>query len=247
MTDEQMYEGFKIGDNTALTYIYQVLGSKVLGIAITNSGSEDDGYDLLQATMVVIWQQLENGRYEHKGKFRQYFFGVAYKLWLNELRKRKKNATVPIDNLAMVLAIPALGVGLDDDCDTDESESSTEGDELKIPTEINNKIEEIKPQNTVNDIVNTEKNNKKAKNVKSNKKGEDDDIDIFNVVKDSELAKLHKALKIITEDCRVKLTLFHFDKMPTKQIAELLETSDSYIRKRLHICRKKLGKIAEKF
>ena len=110
LTDEQIVQGLKDNNEKVVTYLYQIFGPKVLGIVAKNSGSEDDGYDVLQETITKVWHNVREGRYESKGRFRQYFFTVAYNIWLYELRKGGRLPTNPIDGTDGAMQISG-GVG----------------------------------------------------------------------------------------------------------------------------------------
>ena len=182
ITDEQIVQGLKNGNEAVLSYLYKEYGPKVLGIVIQNSGNEEDGYDLLQATILKVWQNVKEGKYNEQGRFRQYFFGVAYKDWLYELRTRKNKKTTSID---------------DDD------------NHWQI--------------------------------------ADDNDDGIFQaIVKENSLIALHEALKAIGASCKDILTRFHLDKLSSKQIAEEMNSTDGYIRKRLFDCRQNLKTMAAK-
>jgi RNA polymerase sigma factor (sigma-70 family) len=98
LTDKEIVEGLRNSNEAVLTYMYQAFAPKVLGIVIKNSGNEEDGQDLFQAVLLKVWKNIRDGKYQEQGKFRQYFFSVAYKDWLYELRIRKNKRTLSIDN-----------------------------------------------------------------------------------------------------------------------------------------------------
>ena len=50
---------------------------------------------------------------------------------------------------------------------------------------------------------------------------------------------MYKHFFTLSEDCKKILELF-FAKTPMKKIAEMLETSESYVKKRKHICKTRL-------
>jgi RNA polymerase sigma factor (sigma-70 family) len=97
LTDREIIEGLRTNNEAVITYMYQAFAPKVLGIVIKNSGNEEDGQDLFQTVLLKVWKNIRDGSYQEQGKFQPYFFSVAYKDWLYELRKRKGTRTQPID------------------------------------------------------------------------------------------------------------------------------------------------------
>lgn len=94
MDDSQIVEGLKSTDekgaNIVLLYLKETFGPKILGIALKNSGNEQDADELLNTTLTIVWQNVQKGDYEEKGKFRQYIFSIAFKTWMLTLRTEKR-------------------------------------------------------------------------------------------------------------------------------------------------------------
>lgn len=68
------------------------------------------------------------------------------------------------------------------------------------------------------------------------------DTDLENRLEQSEKEQLFfKHFDLLGENCK-KIMQWFFDKIPLKQIAERLDTSESYIKKRKFICKEKLIK-----
>ncbi len=68
------------------------------------------------------------------------------------------------------------------------------------------------------------------------------DIDIESRLEQSEKEQLFfKHFDLLGEKCR-KILQYFFDKMPLKQIAAKLDTSENYIKKRKFVCKEKLIK-----
>lgn len=93
MKDQQIIEGILNKDNSTYNYIYQKFGPMITAYAIKNSGSAEDGMELVQVTILKIWDIIQNGKYEDRGKFGQFVYTVAANTWKLELRKRKKSPT----------------------------------------------------------------------------------------------------------------------------------------------------------
>jgi RNA polymerase sigma factor (sigma-70 family) len=99
MTDNDILAGLKQNDPRVFQFLYKTYGGKVLGIVMQNSGSREDGEDLLHELVLTIWQNVKADKYTDMGKFQSYFFTVAYQMWLNILRGRKVHGTKSVDEL----------------------------------------------------------------------------------------------------------------------------------------------------
>lgn len=68
------------------------------------------------------------------------------------------------------------------------------------------------------------------------------DSDLINKLEHAEKEQLFfKHFDLLGEKCR-KILQWHFDKVPVKKIAEKLDTSEGYIKKRKFLCKEKLVK-----
>ena len=55
-----------------------------------HSGNEDDVKDLMQDTLVAIWQNVRKPDFQLSAKLSTYLFAIAKNLWLKQLEKRKR-------------------------------------------------------------------------------------------------------------------------------------------------------------
>lgn len=56
----------------------------------TKGASQDDAADLFQETILVFIDMVKAGRYRGESSIRNYLFGIAKNLWLEELRSRER-------------------------------------------------------------------------------------------------------------------------------------------------------------
>jgi RNA polymerase sigma factor (sigma-70 family) len=57
---------------------------------LQHSGNEEDAQDLLQDTLVALWQNVRKPQFELSAKLTTYLFAIAKNLWLKQLDKRKR-------------------------------------------------------------------------------------------------------------------------------------------------------------
>lgn len=95
MTNQEIFEGLLASDTDTITYLYRKYTPILLGYVLKNSGSKADAYELVHDTIIVVWDKVREGKYQPTSSaFEAYFFTIANKLWLVELRKRKKKSSL---------------------------------------------------------------------------------------------------------------------------------------------------------
>ena len=99
-SDKKLVEGLRKGDDKTLNYLYQNYFSTVKSHILKNSGTEDDAYDVFQDTLMVVFKKFQHNGVELTSDLKGYVFGVARKLWSNQLRTKKE---VRVNNEADVI------------------------------------------------------------------------------------------------------------------------------------------------
>ncbi|MBC6490510.1 RNA polymerase sigma factor [Flavihumibacter stibioxidans] len=56
----------------------------------TKGASQDDAADLFQETILVFIDMVKSDRYKGEGSIKNYLFGIAKNLWLEEIRSRER-------------------------------------------------------------------------------------------------------------------------------------------------------------
>lgn len=100
-TSEAIMDGLKAKRSDVFDYLYQEFGSMIAGHVIKNSGSEEDAREMVQITMVKLWQVVNEGRYEEQGKLGQFVFQLAANTWREELRRRRNNPREELKDQAL--------------------------------------------------------------------------------------------------------------------------------------------------
>ncbi|MEM7348832.1 MAG: RNA polymerase subunit sigma-70 [Chloroflexota bacterium] len=83
------------GDTQAFNALVEPHRNPLLVHCYRLSGSLDDAEDLVQETFVRAWNKVDS--YKQKGAFRNWLYVIASRLWLDEVRKRKKQVLLPLD------------------------------------------------------------------------------------------------------------------------------------------------------
>lgn len=89
-SDSDIIDGIRRQDNKILTYLYEAYYEVIRDHLKKNSGSEDDVYDVLQESVVILYKQVTGDGFSLTSDLRGYFFGIARNLWNTQLRYRSR-------------------------------------------------------------------------------------------------------------------------------------------------------------
>ena len=84
----------RTGDNQAFTALVEPHRKPLLVHCYRMSGSLDDAEDLVQETFLRAWGKLKS--FDGHGSFRNWLYVIATRLWLDEVRRRKKHVLLPL-------------------------------------------------------------------------------------------------------------------------------------------------------
>ena len=89
-TDEQLLKGFKHNDDKAWSVILnnKDLRKMIFSLVIKNGGNEEDAVDVLQDSLIVLYENVQLGAFELTVKLTTYIYGVARNIWYKKLRDK---------------------------------------------------------------------------------------------------------------------------------------------------------------
>lgn len=94
LAEHQILEGLRKDDERIVARIYKKYGSDVLGYVVKNGGTKEEGLEILQLTVIKVWEKVKAEKYEDRGRFRQWFFQIAVNFWRMKKRAEQKEAVV---------------------------------------------------------------------------------------------------------------------------------------------------------
>lgn len=99
MHPDQKYIQYLIDNDTkGIGQIYASFGSKVVGMVCNNSGSEDDGFDILQESLMDIYHLAKDRQFKLTTTFPSFLLLVSKRKWLNEIKKKKRQGVTNADD-----------------------------------------------------------------------------------------------------------------------------------------------------
>lgn len=86
----------RAGNSEAFTTLVEPYRKPLLVHCYRMSGSLDDAEDLVQETYLRAWGKIKS--FEGQGSFRNWLYVIATRVWLDEVRKNKKQVLLPLDS-----------------------------------------------------------------------------------------------------------------------------------------------------
>lgn len=76
------------GDEEALVMLYDSNRRPIVNLVMRNSGGADDAEDVLQESLIVLWERVRAGRFEYKAKLNTFVYATAKNMWSQKLRRK---------------------------------------------------------------------------------------------------------------------------------------------------------------
>lgn len=86
------------GEEDALVTIYQQNRKAIVSFVQRNSGSEDDAEDVLQESVIILWERVRSGRFEQNAKLSTFLYGVAKNVWSRRRMKKFREPASDFEN-----------------------------------------------------------------------------------------------------------------------------------------------------
>lgn len=130
---DQLYiEGLLQNNSLVIQSIYKKFAPKVTHYIRNNSGDEDQAQDVIQETLIAIYNQARTKGLELTCPFDAFFFLLCKRKWLNELKKSyNKEVTIKDEN-----------VSVDKDVEKQAIETETENEKQSLFDEMFQKLGE---------------------------------------------------------------------------------------------------------
>ncbi|HOW40961.1 MAG TPA: sigma-70 family RNA polymerase sigma factor [Bacteroidales bacterium] len=97
-SDIEIIEGIRKQDDRILNWVYDNWYGLVKDHVYKNSGDEDDASDVLQDSVIILFEQIQEGSLTLTTDLKGYFFGVARNVWNGHLRRKQKTTELVTDH-----------------------------------------------------------------------------------------------------------------------------------------------------
>lgn len=98
--DQKYINALLNNDSQLLKELYRKYSSKVISYIQNNNGTLEEAKDVIQETLIVIYQQARQNSLILTCPFDAYFFLLCKRRWLNKL-KSAKGVTTDLENLSI--------------------------------------------------------------------------------------------------------------------------------------------------
>lgn len=97
---DQIYiQYLKENNQKGINLIYKKYALHIVSLIKNNSGTEDDGYDIFQESLVDIYHMALEKDFQLTTNFKSFLMLVCKRKWLNALKKRKIEVTKSTEDL----------------------------------------------------------------------------------------------------------------------------------------------------
>jgi RNA polymerase sigma factor (sigma-70 family) len=97
-SDIEIINGIQKQDDRILSWLYDNYYRIVRDHVMKNSGSEDDVSDVLQDSIIIIYEQIIDNKLNLTTDLKGYFFGIARNIWNTQLRRKQKTTELLSDH-----------------------------------------------------------------------------------------------------------------------------------------------------
>ena len=94
--DREFIQRIKTNDRTVLGELFLKYERMISGYVLKNGGDNNDAEDIIQETIIVLWQKINSDSLQLTVKLGTYLLAIAKNKWMAELRKRRKISPLDI-------------------------------------------------------------------------------------------------------------------------------------------------------
>jgi RNA polymerase sigma factor (sigma-70 family) len=95
--DQHVLELIRAGDRTGLMRLYDDNRRPIVSHVTRNGGSADEAEDVLQESVVIVWEKVRTAELELTARLSTFTFAVARRIWLRRLAHRRREPSVEAD------------------------------------------------------------------------------------------------------------------------------------------------------
>lgn len=90
--DQEVIAAIKAGkDDKVLKGLYKHLLPKIAAYIRTNSGSDDEAFDVFQDAVVIFFKQVVTNKFDTQYSVSAFIYSVSRNLWINRVKKINKH------------------------------------------------------------------------------------------------------------------------------------------------------------
>lgn len=102
---EDLLAALRRGDNKAYDHLYSECRPVIFHFMARNNGTKEEGLDLLQEALIVLFKKLHQPEFSLTASPRTYIYSICRKKWLNHLRKNAPGKIIDLEDVQEHLAV----------------------------------------------------------------------------------------------------------------------------------------------
>ena len=88
--EDQLIEGLRLKDERVLKLIYRQHYQMITNMVVNNGGSLQEAKDVYQDAVIVLYEKLQDNRFELSCRIKTFLYSVSRNIWLKQLKARRK-------------------------------------------------------------------------------------------------------------------------------------------------------------
>ena len=96
-SDARILDLIRKGDEEGLVLLHRSNEQPITAYVTRNNGTSDDAKDMLQEALVILWERVRGGRFDHTARLNTFLFGTVKNLWMRQLARKRREVTHAVD------------------------------------------------------------------------------------------------------------------------------------------------------
>jgi RNA polymerase sigma factor (sigma-70 family) len=88
--DSKLLDALRNGDDSVLEELFHKNRRSIASLVIRNHGTEDDAEDVLQESLIVLWERIRKGTFEYQAKLSTFIYATAKNIWFRKLAQQRR-------------------------------------------------------------------------------------------------------------------------------------------------------------
>ena len=95
LTDKELIESIRSGNkDRVFQQLYREVLPVVKNFICSNSGSEEEAYDIFQDAIVLFYKKVVSGNFNDKYKIKGFIYTVCRNLWINRVKRINRHQNI---------------------------------------------------------------------------------------------------------------------------------------------------------
>jgi len=95
--ESKLLNALRNGDDHALVDLFHQNRRSIASLIIRNHGTEDDVEDVLQESLIILWERIHHGSFEYQAKLSTFIYATAKNIWFRRLSRHRREISITDD------------------------------------------------------------------------------------------------------------------------------------------------------